>query len=97
MPFLWLHLPHHLVRLGGHELVQPGAAGEAVFEGDNVPRAADEAAARRDVGDIAELGFGNVQKGGEFVPVGFGLIQKDEEFRIGQHETGGVGAKQFVG
>jgi len=86
----------YLVRLCGHELVQPGIAGEAVLKGDNIPRATDEAAACRDVGDVAELGFGNVQQGGQLIPVGFGLIQKDEEFRIGQHETSSVGTKQFL-
>ncbi len=77
-------------------MVQPGVSWEAVLEGDDIPGAADEAAARSHVGYVAKLGFGNIQQGCEFVPVGFGLVQKDEKFRIGQHETGGVGAEQFL-
>ena len=35
--------PQGFVRLGGHQLIQAGAAGEAVFKGHNIPGAADEA------------------------------------------------------
>lgn len=88
-------LPHHLVWLGGHELVQPGVAGEAVLEGDDASGTADQAAARRHVGDVAELGVGNMQKAGQLLPVGGGLIEQDEEFRVGQHQPGGIGTKQL--
>lgn len=49
---VWLHPPQGFVRLGGHQLIQAGAAGEAVFKGHNIPGAADEAAARRHIGDV---------------------------------------------
>ena len=74
---LWLHPSQGLVRLGGHQLVQPGAAGEAVFEGNNVPGAADEAAARRHVGDVGELSVRDMKRVCQLVPVGGGLVEKD--------------------
>ena len=44
-----LHPSQGFIRLGGHQLVQAGVAGEAVLEGDDVPGAADEAASRRHI------------------------------------------------
>ena len=35
-----LHPSQGFIRLGGHQLVQAGVAGEAVLEGDDVPGAA---------------------------------------------------------
>ena len=74
---LWLHPSQSLVRLGGHQLVQACAAGEAVFKGHNIPGAANQAAASRHIGDVAKLVFGNVQKPCQFIPVGGGLVEKD--------------------
>lgn len=45
-----LHPSQGFIRLGGHQLVQASVAGETVLEGDDVPGAADEAAARRHIG-----------------------------------------------
>ena len=47
-----LHPSQGFIRFGGHQLVQAGVAGKAVLEGDDVPGAADEAAARRHIGDV---------------------------------------------
>ena len=49
-----LHPSQGFIRLGGHQLVQAGVAGEAVLEGDDVPGAADEAASRRHIGDVLQ-------------------------------------------
>ena len=72
-----LHAPQRLVRLGGHQLVQAGVAGEAVLEGDDVPGAADEAASRRHIGDVPQLGVGDVQEARQLVTVCDGLIQEN--------------------
>ena len=74
---VWLHPPQGFVRLGGHQLIQAGAAGEAVFKGHNIPGAADEAAARRHIGDVAKLVFGNMQKPCQSIPASGGLVQED--------------------
>ena len=74
-----LHPSQGLIRLGGHQLVQAGVAGKAVLEGDDVPGAADEAAARRHIGDVPQLGVGDVQEARQLVTVCGGLIQQDEE------------------
>ena len=58
-------------------MVQPGVSWEAVLEGDDIPGAADEAAARRHIGDVAKLVFGNMQKPCQFIPVSGGLVQED--------------------
>ena len=91
-----LHPSQGFIRLGGHQLVQAGVAGEAVLEGDDVPGAADEAAARRHIGDVPQLGVGDVQEARQLVTVCGGLIQQDEEFAVRQHQPGGVGAEQFL-
>ena len=92
-----LHPSQGFIRLGGHQLVQAGVAGEAVLEGDDVPGAADEAAARRHIGDVPQLGVGDVQEARQLVTVCGGLIQQDEELAVRQHEAGGIGTEQFVG
>ena len=91
-----LHPPQCFVRLGGHQLVQTGIAGEAVFKRYNVASTADETAASRHIGDVTELVFGNMQKPGQFIPIGGGLVQKNEEFAVGQHETGGIGTEELL-
>lgn len=91
-----LHPSQGFIRLGGHQLVQAGVAGEAVLEGDDVPGAADKAAARRHIGDVPQLGVGDVQEARQLVPVGGGLVQEDQKLRVGQHKAGGVGAEQFL-
>ena len=64
----WMLPPSQgFIRLGGHQLVQAGVAGEAVLEGDDVPGAADEAAARRHIGDVPQLGVGDVQRRSNYV------------------------------
>ena len=72
------------------------AWGKAVFKWDNVSGAADEAAASRHIGDVGELGIGNMKKLSQLIPVGGGLIQDDEELRVCQHEAGGIGTEQFL-
>ena len=94
---VWLHPPQSFVRLGGHQLVQTGIAGEAVFKRYNVAGAADQSAACRHIGDVPQLGVGDVQEARQLVTVCGGLIQQDEEFAIRQHEAGGIGTEQFVG
>ena len=92
-----LHPSQGFIRLGGHQLVQAGVAGKAVFKRYNVPGAADEAAARRHIGDVPQLGVGDVQEARQLVTVCGGLIQQDEELAVRQHEAGGIGTEQFVG
>ena len=91
-----LHPSQGFIRLGGHQLVQAGVAGEAVLKGDDVPGAADEAAARRHIGDVRKLGVGDVQEARQLVTVCGGLIQQDEEFAVRQHEAGCIGTEQFL-
>ena len=88
-----LHPSQGFIRLGGHQLVQAGVAGKAVLEGDDVPSAADEAASRRHIGDVPQLGVGDVQEARQLVTVCGGLIQQNEEFAVRQHETGGIGTE----
>ena len=91
-----LHPSQGFIRLGGHQLVQAGVAGEAVLEGDDVPGAADEAAARRHIGDVPQLGVGDVQESRQLITVCGGLIQQDEEFAVRQHEAGCIGTEKFL-
>ena len=93
--YLWLHPSHRFIRLGGHQLIQTGASGETVFKWDNVSGTADETAASRHIGDVGELGVGNMKKPSQLIPVGGRLIQEDEELRVCQHEAGGIGTKQL--
>ena len=58
---VWLHPPQGFVRLGGHQLVQTGIAGEAVFKRYNVASTADETAASRYIGDVAKLGVRDME------------------------------------
>lgn len=93
---VWLHPPQGFVRLGGHQLVQTGIAGEAVFEWYNVPGTADQSAACRHIGDVAELSVRDVEQLRQFVPVGGGLVQKKQKLRVCQHEPSGVGTEQLL-
>ena len=74
-----LHPSQGFIRLGGHQLVQAGVAGEAVLEGNDVPGTADESAARRHIGDVPQLGVGDVQEARQLVTVCGGLIQPVSE------------------
>lgn len=88
--------PQRLVGLGGHQLVELGVAGERVLERHDVPGTADEAAPRRHIGDVPQLGIGDVQQLRQLVPVGGGLVQEDEELRVCQHQPCGVRLEQFL-
>ena len=70
--------------------------GERICERYDIARAANQSAACRNVGDIAKLVVGNVQQLRQFRAVGGALVQHHEEFRVCQHQAGGVGAQQFV-
>ena len=93
---VWLHPPQGFVRLGGHQLVQTGIVGEAVFEWYNVPGTADQSAACRHIGDVAELSVRDVEQLRQFVPVGGGLVQKKQKLRVCQHQAGGIGTEQLL-
>ena len=84
------------VGLGGHQAVQLRIPGEAVGKRHQVPRAADQPAASRHVGDVPQLGVRDVQQFGQFRPVGGALVEHDQELRVGQHQAGGIGAQQFI-
>lgn len=84
------------VGLGRHEAVQLRIPGETVGKGYQIPGAADQAAARRHVGDVPQLGVRDVQQFGQLLPVGGALVEHDQKFRVGQHQAGRIGAQQFV-
>ena len=92
---VWLHPPQSFVRLGGHQLVQTGIAGEAVFKRYNVAGAANQSAACRHIGDITELGVRDMEQIRQFIPVGGRLVQKKQKLRVCQHEAGSIGPEQF--
>ena len=89
--------PQCFVRLGGHQLVQTGIAGEAVFKRYNVASTADETAASRYIGDVAKLGVRDMEQICQFIPVGGGLVQKEQKLRVCQHQAGSIGTEQLVG
>ena len=93
---VWLHPPQGFVRLGGHQLVQTGIAGEAVFKRYNVASTADETAASRYIGDVAKLGVRDMEQIRQFIPVGGGLVQKEQELRVCQHQAGSIGTEQLL-
>ena len=49
------------------------------------------------IGDVAQLGVGDIQELGQLVPVGGGLVEQNQKLRVCQHEPGGIGPEQFVG
>lgn len=55
VPELLLLSSNRLIRFGRHEFVQLRILREAVFKGDDVSGAADQAAARRHIGDVPQL------------------------------------------
>lgn len=71
-------------------------AGKRVLERHDVPGAADEATPCRHIGDVPQLGVGDVQQLRQLVPVGGGLVQEDEELRVRQHQPCGVRLEQFL-
>lgn len=95
--FYFAASPQRFVRLGGHKLVEPGVLGETVGKRHNAAGAADEAAAGGHVGDVPQLRVRDVQQLGQFLPVGGALVEQHQEFRVGQHQAGSVGAQQLVG
>ena len=84
------------VGLGRHEAVQLRIPGETVGKGYQIPGAANQSAARRHIGDVPQLGVRDVQQFGQFRPIGGALVEHDQEFRVGQHQAGRIGAQQFV-
>ncbi len=83
-------------RLGGHQAVELRILGEVVGKGHQISCAADQAAASRHVGDVPQLGVRDVQQFGQLFPVGGALVKHDQEFRVGQHQAGGIRAQQFI-
>ena len=78
------------------KLVEPGVLGETVGKRHNAAGAADEAAAGGHVGDVPQLRVRDVQQLGQFLPVGGALVEQHQEFRVGQHQAGSVGAQQLL-
>lgn len=84
------------VGLGGHQAVELRILGEIVGEGNQISCAADQAAARRHIGDVSQLGVRDVQQFGQLLPVSGALVEHDQELRVGKHQAGRIGAQQFV-
>lgn len=85
-----------LIRLGGHQAVELCILGEVVGKGHQIAGAANQTATSRHVGDVPQLGVRDVQQFGQLLPVGGALVEHDQEFRVGQHQAGRIGAQQFV-
>ena len=84
------------IRLGRHQAVELSIFREAIGERHDVARAANQPAARGNIGDVAKLVVGDVQQLRQFRAVGGALVQHYQKFRVCQHQAGGVGAQQFV-
>ena len=84
------------IGLGGHQAVELRIPGEAVGKGHQISCAADQAAARRHVGDVSQLGVRDVQQLGQLLPVGGALVEHDQKLRVGKHQAGRVGTQQFI-
>ena len=95
MQIIDLLLPH-FIRLGRHQAVELSIFREAIGERHDVARAPNQPAACRDIGDVAKLVVGDVQQFRQFRAVGGALVQHHEKLRVCKHQTGGVGAQQFV-
>ena len=95
MQIIDLLLPH-FIRLGRHQAVELSIFREAIGERHDVARAANQPAARGNIGDVAKLVVRDVQQLRQFRAVGGALVQHHEKFRVGQHQAGSVGAQQFV-
>ena len=95
MQIIDLLLPH-FIRLGRHQAVELSIFREAIGERHDVARAANQPAARGDVGDVAKLVIGNIQQLRQFRAVSSALVQHHEKLRVCQHQAGGVGAQQLV-
>ena len=95
MQIIDLLLPH-FIRLGRHQAVELSIFREAIGERHDVARAANQPAARGNIGDVAQLVVGNVQQLRQFRAVGGALVQHHEKLRVRQHQAGGVGTQQFV-
>ena len=85
-----------LRRVGRHQFIELCILREGIGEWNNVARAANQPAARGDVGHIAKLVVGDVQQLRQFRAVCGALVQHYQKFRVRQHQAGGVGAQQFV-
>ena len=85
-----------LGRVGRHQFIELCILREGIGEWNNVARAANQPAACRDVGHIAQLVVGNVQQLRQFRAVCGALVQHYQKLRVGQHQAGGVGAQQLI-
>ena len=85
-----------LGRVGRHQFIELCILREGIGEWNNVPRAANQAAACGDVGDVAKLVIRDIQQLRQFRAVGGALVQHHEKLRVGQHQAGSIGAQQFV-
>ena len=95
MQIIDLLLPH-FIRLGRHQAVELSIFREAIGERHDVARAANQPAARGNIGDVAKLVVRDVQQLRQFRAVGGALVQHDQKLRVRQHQAGELGAQQFV-
>ena len=95
MQIIDLLLPH-FIRLGRHQAVELSIFREGIGERHDVARAANQPAARGNIGDVAKLVVRDVQQLRQFRAVCGALVQHYQKLRVGQHQAGGVGAQQFV-
>ena len=95
MQIIDLLLPH-FIRLGRHQAIEFSIFRKTVGERHDIARAANQPAARGNIGDVAKLVVGDVQQLRQFRAVSGALVQHHEKLRVCQHQAGGVGAQQFV-
>ena len=70
--------------------------GKLFYKRYNVASTADETAASRHIGDVAELGVRDMEQIRQFIPIGGGLVQKEQELRVCQHQAGSIGTEQLL-
>ena len=92
---LWLHPSQGLVRLGGHELIQTGAAGEAVFKGHNIPGAANQPQPAATL-VMYESWFSEMCRSPPVRPGRWRIGSRGLKIPSLQHEAGGVGTEELL-
>ena len=90
------HRADGFTRFGRHELIQLGVPGEAVFEGDDIAGAANQPATCGHIGDVPELGVGNMQQLRQFRAIRRTLVEHHQKFRVCQHHARGFRMQQFL-
>ena len=66
-----------LGRVGRHQFIELCILGKRICERHDIPRAANQPAACRDISDVAKLVVGDVQQLRQFRAVGGALVQHD--------------------